>query len=520
MNKQRSLITVIGLLVVAGVLHAFAFPVLNAQEEDTGERGRLRKAIKRVESEIESVKKSHKQQKKEQQETLEKIRSKRKKLGGEIVQLLRSQQKLKAERSSLRNKKEKLQKEYEKRKNRPAELRELVRTIQERLRRIDGRIPPTRDRRGAPLLSGLGDDPETLSGSELVDTLETLIKRFRPLLESGVEVQTFRTEVISSEGRTVEADVLRVGHVFVAYSTPDGNRAGIATRSREENGFRWQEQLPERWKHRISDAIERVKNDEMDNGGSTNTQDPDEFFELPVDPTLEMSARTTNRSKTLQERLVSGGAVMIPLAAIAVIGLFLVAERFWVLWGERSGVRQLGGEVREQISRGNIEKAERLCADHDKAVPSVLNVLLSSRSLDPEAIQDRVEEAILEQMPRLERFLPTLSVLAAVAPLLGLLGTVTGIIETFDVIAVFGSGNQKLMAGGISEALITTATGLAIAIPLLLCHGFFRGRVDAIVGDMEREAAATYNRMMASGKDTTDSEEENADEEKLDGDSS
>ena len=96
-------------------------------------------------------------------------------------------------------------------------------------------------------------------------------------------------------------------------------------------------------------------------------------------------------------------------------------------------------------------------------------------------------------MPRLERFLAILAIFGAIAPLLGLLGTVTGMIDTFRVITLYGTGDPRMMSGGISEALITTELGLAVAIPIMLFHTFLSRRVDHLVGDMEEKAVALTN---------------------------
>ena len=96
-----------------------------------------------------------------------------------------------------------------------------------------------------------------------------------------------------------------------------------------------------------------------------------------------------------------------------------------------------------------------------------------------------MQEAILHELPRLQRGLALLAVFGAVAPLLGLLGTVTGMIDTFRVITLFGTSDPKLMSGGISEALVTTEVGLAVAIPIMLLHTFLSRRVDHVIGDME-----------------------------------
>jgi biopolymer transport protein ExbB len=105
----------------------------------------------------------------------------------------------------------------------------------------------------------------------------------------------------------------------------------------------------------------------------------------------------------------------------------------------------------------------------------------------------------LKEMPRLERFLPTLGVLAAIAPLLGLLGTVTGMINTFQVITAVGTGDPRMMSGGISEALLTTQFGLTVAIPIMIIHHFLERRVDKIVGDMEEKGTAFAVTMIKSG---------------------
>ena len=117
-------------------------------------------------------------------------------------------------------------------------------------------------------------------------------------------------------------------------------------------------------------------------------------------------------------------------------------------------------------------------------------------------MEDAIQEQLLHEMPKLQRFLGGIAILAAVAPLLGLLGTVTGIIRTFGVIQSFGNANPSLMAGGISEALITTAAGLIIAIPLLLAHSLLKGRVQTILSDAEKHAATLLNTLTYTMNET------------------
>jgi biopolymer transport protein ExbB len=126
-------------------------------------------------------------------------------------------------------------------------------------------------------------------------------------------------------------------------------------------------------------------------------------------------------------------------------------------------------------------------------VARVVRAGLDVRGESREIQESVLQEAILHEMPLLQRGLAMLAVFGAVAPLLGLLGTVTGMIETFRVITLHGTGDPKLMSGGISEALVTTEIGLAIAIPVMLAHTWLKRRTDHVVGDMEEQAMHLVN---------------------------
>jgi biopolymer transport protein ExbB len=136
------------------------------------------------------------------------------------------------------------------------------------------------------------------------------------------------------------------------------------------------------------------------------------------------------------------------------------------------------------------DQAAALCGRAGGAIGRVLGACLKRRDRGQRAMEDSIQEQLLQELPRLGRFMGGIAILAAIAPLLGLLGTVTGIIQTFGVIRAFGNANPSLMAGGISEALITTAAGLIIAIPILVVHSLLRGRADRIIADAERYAAS------------------------------
>ena len=135
-----------------------------------------------------------------------------------------------------------------------------------------------------------------------------------------------------------------------------------------------------------------------------------------------------------------------------------------------------------------------------KPVPRVLLAGIQVKDMGREHMESALQEAILGEIPRLERFLSTLGILAAIAPLLGLLGTVTGMINTFHTITLYGTGDPRMMSGGISEALITTMLGLAVAIPVMLCHTVLSRAVENTIGQMEEKAVAFVNTVFKTRK--------------------
>ena len=131
----------------------------------------------------------------------------------------------------------------------------------------------------------------------------------------------------------------------------------------------------------------------------------------------------------------------------------------------------------------------------EKFIPKVLLSALALKDRTRPEVENALQEAILGEIPAIERFLSTLGILAGIAPLLGLLGTVTGMINTFHVITYYGTGDPRMMSGGISEALVTTMLGLAVAIPIMLAHTFLSRRVETQISRMEEKSVAFVNMM-------------------------
>lgn len=183
-----------------------------------------------------------------------------------------------------------------------------------------------------------------------------------------------------------------------------------------------------------------------------------------------------------------GGPLMWPLAAFSVLALAVTAERFIALRRGMIVPTSFLDSVKELLVDDRIEEAMALCEKTWQPVARVVEAGLVRRTLPREWIREGIESQGREEAVHLEKHLPILATIASVSPLIGLLGTVTGMIQVFQEIARQGVGNAEALSGGISQALITTAAGLIVGIPALLAHHFLRTRSDRLLGEMERHS--------------------------------
>lgn len=196
------------------------------------------------------------------------------------------------------------------------------------------------------------------------------------------------------------------------------------------------------------------------------------------------------QAKTWRQVLDDGGPIAWIIAGLGVFGLVLTLVRAGILTRSGWGGKRLTRCIVEAVASGGWEAAHNRLAQARGAYAPVLKASLSHLDLAEEEWEIAVSDALLQQAVRLDRFASLVLVIAAVAPLLGLLGTVTGMIETFDVITRFGTGDPKLLATGIAVALITTEVGLIVAIPLLLLGNLFNGWAGNLKTDLELAALA------------------------------
>lgn len=297
---------------------------------------------------------------------------------------------------------------------------------------------------------------DKLSASRSIPTLEAL-EAFWFLLQEDMtasgKVSRVQAPVVGRDGQQSRAEVVMAGP-FVALADgdyllyqPDSQRLQVAGRQPGSRGL----------------ATDFVQNS-------------DGLADLQVDPARGNVIQQMQQTPTLLERIHQGGVVGYVILVLGFLGLLLAIGR--LVW-----LRLVGRRVQQQVAD----------LDHlrdDNPLGRVLGVIGSHPKLEQlDTLELKLDEAILKETPALERWQGLIKLLAAVAPLLGLLGTVTGMIATFQVITLVGTGDPKMMAGGISQALVTTVLGLVVAIPLLFMHSLVVARSKALVQLLEQESA-------------------------------
>jgi biopolymer transport protein ExbB len=292
-----------------------------------------------------------------------------------------------------------------------------------------------------------------------IDELRTLWLTLQEEMTESGKVEQFEAPVISISGEVVPQPVTRIG-VFTAFSD------GTFLRYLPETG-----NLVELARQPVDRLRSLVQDFEEAESG--------ELMPVVVDPTRGAIMALLVQTPTLKERIVQGGWIGYIILILGAVGLLVALLQFLSLLGAGRGVAQQ--QKQDEVSLKN-------------PLGRILSVYNDKLAQDVETLQLKLDEAILRETPKLERGLITLAILAAIAPMLGLLGTVSGMIETFQSITLFGTGDPKLMSGGISQALVTTELGLAVAIPLLLIHSGLSSKSNRLIQILDEESAAIVAR--------------------------
>ena len=220
---------------------------------------------------------------------------------------------------------------------------------------------------------------------------------------------------------------------------------------------------------------------------------------VPLDVSAGNAVKIRAARKSIVARLKAGGVVMIPLAAVGLTALVLAVWKAVALSRLRTHSAGAVDAIVAALKSNDKASAQDQAAALGEPLASIIREGIEHAAAPREHLEEILNEHAMAKLPLLERHLGALAVLGGVAPLLGLLGTVTGMIHTFQLVTLFGTGDAKLLSSGISEALVTTETGLAIAIPVLLVQAYLSRRVRTVVATLEQTIASFVNRLKVEG---------------------
>ncbi|CCH47319.1 MotA/TolQ/ExbB proton channel family protein [Pseudodesulfovibrio piezophilus] len=314
--------------------------------------------------------------------------------------------------------------------------------------------------------------------------IQRLLSLYLDEMEASGAVIRRTGAYIGTDGQDHTGEIIRIGTFSAAYREQDGSLGFLRPTAGGE-------------------SLVAVKGDP----GWSMSSTMNAFFDgtsaaFPIDISNGAAlTRLAQEQKSVMEWLSAGGLLVWPIILVGVVAIILILERFYTLSRIRGNSTRNMKAILTMVSEGKWKQCQAFCSEKRKfPTCRIIGHTLQYMGNTREIIENAFQEGLLKELPTLERFLPTLHVLAAVAPLLGLLGTVTGMINTFQVITVYGTGDPRMMSGGISEALVTTQLGLAVAVPIMILHHILERRVDQIIGDMEEKGTGFAVALMKQGQ--------------------
>ena len=307
---------------------------------------------------------------------------------------------------------------------------------------------------------------------------------------------------ISQVGSRPDVNVnrLRLGTVFLGEVANDNGNVQALMRSGALQGkiFEWNANLPTEMATNIKLAVNQA--------GST-AEAKAGIVSIPLDVLQNKAVKNsisdvkeltwTEKAKAFFKK---GGIVMYPLALVAIIALLLFLERLLVLSYRGKIGRRFIKKMDALVAEKKYDEAASLCLKRETSLSMVLFSVLNKVNDTRENAERSLQEALLREQPKLERRMGLLAAMGTIAPLLGLLGTVTGIITLFTVITEVGTNDARVLAGGISEALVTTEMGLVIAIPVMILYGLLSEKIEKITSELYVQSTSLMNKVFGKGK--------------------
>lgn len=296
----------------------------------------------------------------------------------------------------------------------------------------------------------------------------------------------------------VNVNRLRLGTVFLGEVANDNGDVQALLRSGALQGkvFEWNAYLPTEMAANIKAAVNQA------GSVASAATDAQATIAIPLDVLQNKAIKnsiTDAKELTWTEEFKSffkkGGIVMYPLMLVAIIALLLFLERFVMLSYRGHLGRRFTKKMDALVAEKKYEEAANLCLKKETSLAMVLFAVLNKVNDTRENAERSLQEALLREQPKLERRMGLLAAMGTIAPLLGLLGTVTGIITLFTVITEVGTNDARVLAGGISEALVTTEMGLVIAIPVMILHGLLSEKIEKITSELYVQSTSLMNKV-------------------------
>ncbi|BHH85854.1 biopolymer transporter ExbB [Desulforhopalus sp. 52FAK] len=354
-------------------------------------------------------------------------------------------------------------------------IRELVGVIRINAKDIKtyiaGNLQSALTKRNIDFLQAIGEQ-EKFPGIDDINTMNAALWQH---LHDGSSVRMTRGPIIDRNGNTIEADILALGNFTAAYRLEE--EVGFLNYSSAGNKLFALSRLP-------SGYLQKHLREYMQ--GQSDA--------VPIDVSRGGALSQLSHSVSLWQQIEKGGPLVWPILMILALGFIIVVERILFLLSARIDGDDLTRRLETLAAEQNWQACKEECRNRvGKPLARVAAAGLAAYQQQREVTENALQEAILREVPPMERFLSTLGMLATIAPLLGLLGTVTGMIDTFQVITRHGTGDARMMSGGISVALVTTMLGLGVAIPIMLAHTLISRTVDNRIAQMEEKAAAVLS---------------------------
>ncbi|OQY07398.1 MAG: MotA/TolQ/Exb proton channel [Desulfobacteraceae bacterium 4572_123] len=403
--------------------------------------------------------------KKALQQAIRALKAKKKKLAGDNEQYRKKIDQLAAEKEKL----------TQKRRQADAASKELAGFIKIAAGDLDGLLDQSQQSAFAPTRQEALKPLKNQTRFPGMDDIRAMIDLYFDEIQKSGEVRLTHGPMVDRSGEDVSGDILVLGNFTTAYRID--KEIGFLIYSDKSHRLFALSKPPSA---RIKKNIARYMAGESEN--------------IFMDISRGSALRQLTHRLSLADQIKSGGPIVWPILGVGILAMLIVLERLFSLTRKGMNADRLMKKITGPASERNWDACGRICAPYrHKSIAGVLLQGTRAACATREDMENVMQEAILREIPSLERFLSTLGMLAGIAPLLGLLGTVTGMINTFHVITYFGTGDPKMMSGGISEALVTTMLGLAVAIPIMLCHTFLSRRVETLIGQMEEKSVTFIN---------------------------